>query len=350
MRRDTTQIESVQILRAVAAMAVLIYHTHYVIGIVLGVESYPALAFGAAGVDLFFVISGFVMVYVSEPLFGKPGATLKFWTRRVIRIVPLYWTMTTLLLIYLTARYGGVDYVGKTWQGVVASYLFLPYPEAGDTTPLYAVGWTLNFEMFFYLVVGLAARLPRRACVMTVSIGLTLFWAFGKNLPLPLTVLQWSNPMLLEFVFGMLIALAYREGVPIPLWLCRLLVLAGCVAFALSCTFAAEPRTLYWGVPASMVVTGCVFAGNPKSSALWRAGVFLGDCSYSLYLVHPIALSFPRQLGIDFAKAQPFAYSLLIIAVATGVGIAVHLLYERPATIAIKRGLWGRPLPASAAG
>jgi peptidoglycan/LPS O-acetylase OafA/YrhL len=83
---------------------------------------------------------------------------------------------------------------------------------------------------------------------------------------------------LLEFVFGMLIALAYREGVPIPLWLCRLLVLAGCVAFALSCTFAAEPRTLYWGVPASMVVMGCVFAGNPKSSALWRAGVFLGDC------------------------------------------------------------------------
>jgi len=105
-------LNSVQILRGVAAFGVLFYHATRWIGPLPGIE------IGAAGVDLFFVISGFIMVYASEPMFGQRGATRHFLVRRIIRIVPLYWGLTTLVVL----RHGFPP-------NLLGSYLFIPSIE-----------------------------------------------------------------------------------------------------------------------------------------------------------------------------------------------------------------------------
>jgi peptidoglycan/LPS O-acetylase OafA/YrhL len=91
---------SIQALRAVAAIAVLVPHITSDFARYLNQpDTFPAFAIGGAGVDLFFVISGFVMVYASERLFQRDRGSLIFITHRIIRIVPLYWLVTTLYLI-----------------------------------------------------------------------------------------------------------------------------------------------------------------------------------------------------------------------------------------------------------
>jgi exopolysaccharide production protein ExoZ len=124
------QLKSIQILRAAAALGVLLDHA----GRWLDVA--PIVDIGAAGVDLFFVISGFIMVYTSERLFGQTGAPQRFLARRIIRIVPLYWTLTAFAALVLFG-FG---------PNTLGSYLFIPTHRG----PILTVGWTLNYEMMFY--------------------------------------------------------------------------------------------------------------------------------------------------------------------------------------------------------
>jgi peptidoglycan/LPS O-acetylase OafA/YrhL len=147
----------------------------------------------------------------------------------------------------------------------------------------------------------------------------------------------------------MLVALAYREGLRLPRVFALALIPVGFVAIAATMNFEAAPRCLYWGLPATCIVAGCVFAGDPKPSIGWKAAAFVGDCSYALYLVHPVALSFPRQIGINFAHSHPFAYCLFIVAVAIACGIAVHLFFERPVTIFLRHSKVSFSSPSPAA-
>ena len=128
----------------------------------------PDLTLGNAGVDLFFVISGFVMVYASERMFGRAGGQLQFITRRLIRIVPLYWLVTPLYLVMALA----IPAFEKSYSvaSVVASYLFIPWPRLdGIMQPLVGQGWTLNYEMFFYAIFAAAILAPRRIAVALAS-------------------------------------------------------------------------------------------------------------------------------------------------------------------------------------
>jgi exopolysaccharide production protein ExoZ len=163
---------SVQVLRAVAALLVLASHVGHDLTRRLGFEGYPPLQFGAGGVDVFFVISGFIMVWSSRGLFGQPGAAGTFMARRLVRIVPLDWATTLLflagILIHPPMAHRGVDP-----PHLVASLLFLPWPDQdGEHSPFYGIGWTLNYEMFFYvafaLLLPLAAR--PRAAVLALSL------------------------------------------------------------------------------------------------------------------------------------------------------------------------------------
>jgi exopolysaccharide production protein ExoZ len=150
------------------------------------------------------VISGFLMVYSCERLFGRPWASAQFFKRRLVRIVPLYWLATTGLVLLL-APFAGT-------KAVIASLLFWPYPAGG--APLLNVGWTLNIEMFFYLVfrVTLLAK-SRVAVTAAVSIFLLGFAWLG---PTSGALAYFSNPIITEFVFGMIIALAYRADIRLP--------------------------------------------------------------------------------------------------------------------------------------
>ena len=158
---------------------------------------------------------------------------------------------------------------------------------------------------------------------------------------LPFGFSQFTGSIVLEFVYGMLISLAAREGLRLPRSACLLMVFGGFAAIAATYWFdSIEPRAFFWGIPASLIVAGCALAERGSiDNAIVRAGIFLGDCSYSLYLVHPVALSFPRHLGLDFARSAPAAYCAFIVVVAVACGIAVHLLYDRPIVAMLKAGM-----------
>jgi exopolysaccharide production protein ExoZ len=112
---------------------------------------------GAAGVDLFFIISGFIIVYASEPLFGKPAGPQVFFLRRLIRIAPLYWTVTAFFIVLFLASPNGfaatIAASNTSIGAIIASFMFLPFARPDGTMfPLHSVGWTLNYEVFFYVI------------------------------------------------------------------------------------------------------------------------------------------------------------------------------------------------------
>ena len=213
--KSNPTIPAIQFLRALAATAVAASHVRFDFVNNVSPPGFLPAAFnlGAAGVDLFFVISGFVMVYSSESLFGQPNAPATFLLRRIARIVPLYWVMTSVMLAYVLARgFGPSD---ASPQLALASYFFIPYRRpSGAMDPLYGIGWTLNYEMFFYVVFVVAMAARREIAVAGIAV---LFAVFALIVPtkdyLPAQVAYLANPLILEFVFGMGIAVAYRAGV-----------------------------------------------------------------------------------------------------------------------------------------
>src|SRR5262245_8564740 len=134
-RPDSSSLVSIQALRAIAAL--LVFLGHAINAVDLEVAAAFPNSYGPFGVDLFFVISGFVMVYSSERLFGQPGAPIKFFARRLARIVPLYWAATAILVWF--------DVPNASTKAVLGSLFFAPHLPA--EAPLLFVGWTLIFEM-----------------------------------------------------------------------------------------------------------------------------------------------------------------------------------------------------------
>jgi peptidoglycan/LPS O-acetylase OafA/YrhL len=351
---------SIQVLRAVAALAVLTHHVCNEKVAHVGGAAAPLdnLAIGVAGVDLFFVISGFVMVYSSESLFARRGAAKIFLLRRLARIVPLYWMVTAAIIAYLLAAHGlAVLMALHSPGGLIASFLFFPYVRPdGLVFPVHVLGWTLNYEMFFYVLFAVALLLPRRAAVMAITALFVGFTVIGRLFALPLPFAFWFDPIILEFCFGMAIALAYRAGVSLPRAGGWILIVAAIAAFAASTvlTVSAPWRALMWGVPSAAIVAALVLSRQGAAAGpIGRAFGFLGDASYSIYLTHLLVLpvvgwTLPRW--IDFSQmpipAMLWAYAVIAYVCAVAAACACYLLFERPVTRWLQ-GRIGRLEPAS---
>jgi exopolysaccharide production protein ExoZ len=325
-----------QALRGAAALAVVTYH------------AVPGFSFGQAGVDVFFVISGFIMVYTSARLFGQPGAPRAFFARRLIRIVPLYWATSAVLLIEILLRYGNLDAAGTSTMAAVASFFFIPWAQPdGSISPLHAVGWTLNFEMLFYCLFAAVVVLPKPRALLSVTLGLAALCVGGMVWPDPPTVVRyWSRPLVIEFAFG--IAVAEIVGRVAPDRRLALGVLAGGIAVAAACAlFLPTPfgsnewiRVLAAGVPAAFLVCAIVLAGEPKH--LRPAMAFLGDLSYPLYLTHPLTLAALAILipGLwAHRAASGFIEAAFLIGAALVVATAAYILLDRPVTNALRSTL-----------
>jgi peptidoglycan/LPS O-acetylase OafA/YrhL len=350
-RRGTETLVTIQALRAFAAAGVALAHTGVVTVMRQG-ATIPYFGFLDAGVDLFFVISGFIMVYTSERLFGRPNASQTFFVRRLIRIVPLYWLVTTVTLATAWFRLQDLSQTNYTWTGVLASYFFVPYPtQSGAMIPLVGLGWTLNYEMFFYVVFATAVVFRQRIAVFSAASFLVAFVVVGRLVALPPALRYLSDPIVLEFVFGMAIAVAYRDGLVIPKAIAYALIALGIGVFGSTAILdlSQHSRVLVWGLPLACVMAGFVFAIEPETpNRLWRGLSFLGDSSYSLYLVHGHAMLIPFLLGIRFAKDYPLTYTVMLMAVAIAAAVACYLIFERPVTQALRR-LAVKPSPAAKA-
>jgi exopolysaccharide production protein ExoZ len=349
-------IVSVQILRAVAASAVVVAHAQSWISKMTGAPHAPLdLHFlGGFAVDLFFVISGFIMVYTSEPMFGRPDGPKTFFLHRLVRIVPLYWIVTAgyIALSLAFPQFGrsyGLDFI-------ITSFLFIPMLNAdGEVMPIVGHGWTLNFEMVFYAVFALAVFAPRRPAVALASAALAAMVVIGQQLVPTSTVLAfWTDPFILQFIFGMLIGLLYREGLRLPKPLAVGLMVTGCALVYVfrASSIDAPPLTLWASFSAALLVAGATFGDFSLEGPVWRSLAIVGDASYSIYLLHsaPIrgALALSRATSLDFASA-PWLYVSLTLVGAIALGIVTYYMFERPLTRYLRSLLKPRKLAQASA-
>lgn len=320
MPKASRTLLSVQYLRAAAALVVVVAHT-----------GWTNPLWGQAGVDVFFLISGFIMVHVSQRE-TTPGA---FMLARALRIVPLYWLVT----LFIAATGPGVP-----WDHLILSLAFLPHisPE-GMIWPVILHGWTLLFEVYFYVAFALALVLPARLRLLTLTAVLGALSIVGAMSGRKDAVAQvYLAPVLLEFLAGAWLHRAWQRGWLANRWLCSSFLLVSVGAFITGRNIDPDGwRVVMWGIPSLLLLAGAL--GLERHLPRFGPALLLGNASYALYLVHRIPLPFLT----GFLKSLPGPIALAgVLAGSAAIGIAVHLFLELPVTAQLKRSLTGRVPPA----
>lgn len=298
--------------------------------------------FGTIGVDIFFVISGFIMWTTTETRQGSPA---QFWLARILRIVPLYWMFTTIYVAAALIIPQGFYVVHLEAAHILKSYLFIPatHPTLGMILPVYALGWTLNYEMFFYLLFGvcLFVRWPRLRFALLATTFLLLVACGLMFQPSDPIARTYTDPLLLEFLAGVMLAILspalMRCGAPAGFVLIAAAILWVAVVYGYG--FVPE-RIVAHGIPAVTAIAGVLMiepAARARPSRLW---LMLGDASYSIYLAHPFAqrvllIAVNRTIGITVLAPMLYVPIALIAGIVGGV--VCHLLIERPLLIAGRR-------------
>jgi exopolysaccharide production protein ExoZ len=318
------RIESLQVLRFLAATMVVWLHITQASRALDGAPLYCPIVseIGSFGVDVFFVLSGFI---IARTAVGKtPGEFLRL---RLTRVVPIYWLMTAAFLPFLVQA-------GKfTWTPLVSTLAF--YPELGE--PYLKVGWTLCFEMLFYFATAWTLCRPRLFAPLALA-AFVMCWILRERIGGPFQF--FGNPLILEFLAGVLIARAnYRSklvgAVAAAAALTTLTVVAlkgiGAVndlAHLLSGELALQ-RVVVMGAPAACLV----FAGlqiEVKRGPL----SYLGDASYSLYLVHPVVIA---AMVLLVPTLPSHLFIPLVFALSVAASLAVYAYFERPLIAAFRR-------------
>ena len=352
-------IASVQYLRAVAALMVVFGHAQHDAAVWAGrigstFSKVHLLPWGA-GVDLFFVISGLIMVYASRELFGRPGAPALFIKRRLIRIVPLYWIFASAYVVTMAVQNASI---GKPWPtafAMLAAYAFLPFDTYGNGVlqPFFTLGWTLNYEMLFYICFAGLILLPPTLAVLTLVWGFILLAVLGAAFdPTTAALAFWSQAIILEFALGALIGLALLLGFRLAFVSRALLTSAGVLLLmvdGLGSSMQAENwitpndvmRVLAWGLPASMIVAGVVLGDRRQPEGIaGRTALLLGDASYALYLSHPFVIVLTRKALLAtglFQSAGGWALVAASLFLSAIISILIYRLLERPMTRALTR-------------
>jgi exopolysaccharide production protein ExoZ len=313
-----------------AAILVVITHSDYYVSehMLAGHKYWNR---GAAGVDLFFVLSGFVMIYSSTKILSAANGWKTFAERRLVRIVPIYWIATTIKLVALLAGSHYVLHARVDLLGIIESYLFIPTRNVdGELRPLLGVGWTLNFEMFFYLLFTLALRFRINVYIFVASflIPLAILSAFVH--PANAIAAFYLNPIILDFLFGMLIAGYLLRGGLLRTDVALVLLIGGLTTL-LFIPLPEIPFVSASGVSAAMIILGAA-ALEPKLGWIPCWANFLGDASYVLYLFHPLIVP-----GVPVAlKHLGPSYRVLSIVLSLSLAIVVatliHKYLEKPLT------------------
>lgn len=340
-----TKLDSLQALRAVAALLVVLFH----VGFVHTVGPWPfrgIFADGSRGVDLFFVLSGFIITWIHAGDWGKPHRAASYLFNRVRRIYPSVWIMTLFAIAIYAVGFGGADRAGKLalWN-VIATALLLPQKEIS----LVSVTWSLKYEIFFYLVF-LLTILDRRtgfivlglwqAAILVVTVARVPYqdlW-FGFYL----------RPICLEFGVGILCAWLLmrrrdlRLGAPAMQWA---LLLAGSVAFVVAMAYETYPLghaprlpDMVFGVSAGAILTSLVMLEAAGRLRVRGWLVRLGDASYAVYLVHFSVISALLTVAVKLHRVPlNDAACLLFGAIAVGAGIAFDHFVDRPIQVRLRQ-------------
>jgi exopolysaccharide production protein ExoZ len=313
-----TAYGSIQVLRGLAAVLVVIFHAFQWLD--------DQFWIGAAGVDVFFVISGFIIWRVAAREAQSPASFL--W-RRFTRVAPAYWVATGVVAAAVLVDPLFLPQVAVTPAHLFLSLAFIQHRDPhGLIFPLLPPGWSLNYEALFYGIVGLALFAPPRRRLAVVTAALFAVVAFGFAVPPAYGFI--ANPMLLQFAIGAWLGRQESLGL-------RLEPKAG-LGFAISGALILAAlwvagfrneffRPLLWGAPAAMIVAGFVaLEGHPR----FKPPAFLirlGDASYAIYLCH---LPATALIAHGFGVWPAGLFVPLAAAASIATGLAFHAAIEQP--------------------
>lgn len=348
MIRTEGVIPSVQALRGLAAVSVVAAHCWLLAwhGDPVWRANLPELPFnGGGGVDLFFVISGFIMVHASRALHRQADRRRVFARRRLIRVVPLHWIVTACCLVWFWWKGPRPDAAMAAW-----SFLLVPYSPDGaldHVVPLNQPAWTLSFEMLFYAVFAASLGGSARRTVLLATALLAGLVALGSLLPPdpPAWAFALTRPLLLEFAAGMAIGLAHQGGFRLPSRAGAWLLIIGLAL--LFWPWALDGHWQGWqrlglALPAASAILAAAVLTDPAQPPLLagRAGSAaqaIGDASYSIYLWHMLLLEVLRRAWLHVPALPGAAYAVAGFGLSLVFGLASYRWLERP-LIATLRG------------
>jgi exopolysaccharide production protein ExoZ len=321
------QYTSIQVLRGLAALMVVIFPLPAALGMLdLNI---PILN---CGVDLFFVISGFVMVLSTE---NRRRDHRAFLMQRFTRVVPFYWVMTFLMVAALWLFAGRA----VSLEQITNSLLFIPYLDTatGYVQPVLGVGWTLNLEILFYILF--AATVGFGTLTQMATIGVVFAIAVAARIifkPAADTVLFfYTTPILFEFLAGMALGHLVGRLARLPAFLGASAIVFAIVSILVMVLGFNLPRTLAQGIPALILVAGCISLESYFRLFAPRVLARLGDASYSLYLTHPIVLLATAPV-VASANVSPWIAGIVIVTACIVASLASYSFIEKP-LLAISR-------------
>ena len=330
-------------LRFAAAGMVLLGHAQHQVREVPGMDlshfqQLGNAAFYASGVDVFFVLSGFIMHAIAGEKFGRPQAATDFMLRRLARIVPPYWAFTSLMLLATVLFANHVNHKQLSLDLVMGSYYFIPTPNGhGDLYPVLILGWTLNFEMLFYTIFAIGLRWPR-ARGLAFIVGFVSFLGLGGLLfePRSPQLAFWFNPVVFEFLFGIGLARLHATGWRgSNTWGLTTLAL-GIALLLLGSPYSGAspfwvPRAFWMGVPSLLICAAAVLTREARSfGPIGDLLAFAGDTSYLLYLSHPFTLAVMVSLARRSGLSDPWTYIVLGCLACVVVAALLHRFVEKP--------------------
>jgi exopolysaccharide production protein ExoZ len=287
-------------------------------------------------VDVAFVISGFIMWYV---LLRTQLSPLQFLWRRILRIVPLYWGVTSVMVLTMMAAPALLQSARFDINHVLASYVFLAWPNpvpGAALRPVLQPGWTLDLEMFFYLLVAIGLLLPRNRQQLFTGVMLAGLAAVGLCVPpgRPIAAF-YANSLLIEFALGLGVALLMQhvDWLPKPVYFALIAIgLAGMVGFGNHINQAESNRLVVFGAPVAALGAGMVLFERDHGIGNSRLLKTAGDASYSIYLTHTLFISGFAQLWkrAHLAGTQPWLFVCLAALGSLLLGVLVNRLVERP--------------------
>lgn len=349
------KLESIQVLRAIAALVVVVHHT----GLAL-IEYYPYafseigrkfVMLGAAGVDQFFVISGYIIYKSTAKLSGAPGDVRLFLLKRFLRIYPNYWIWTTVILCgwLIGAVLRSHDF---KCDFILRSYLLLPMikPDGSLQHPLLDQGWTLSFEIYFYLVFAVLIALrwnKRNPLFMLIPFIVLAAFTRIPHFPQSLQVVI-TSPLIMEFLLGVCVGWLINSMYPSKLFKINIVfftVLAWAIAlFYVNIKNIGIDRLIVYGIPSALtLLTFLLFSLPAKLN--WLA--WFGDASYSIYLVHGL---FTLSLGAFLKSRQwtdvhlfhPEIIAIFCACIFFVIGSLAYKFIELPTMLRLNRYVFRR--------
>jgi exopolysaccharide production protein ExoZ len=330
------QFVGMDILRAIAAMMILLFHAHSIAERQAFSRDYKIFStpnFWYACIELFFVMSGFLMVHMSYEMYGQPGAWKAFLIRRVVRTPPLYYAYTIVVFSLFLILPNLTD-IPVTFARFINSLLFIP----SSNPPIITIGWTLNYEVYFYILVGvgLFLRFPFGP-MLTAGILVTAAILGQIYMPQVEPFRLWTANILLDFVIGIIVAVMYYRNFALGFCLRWLLFFSALVLLSLPIDVddGTLARPLVFGTAVGLIVAVLTLRqSQPRFGAIETPLVNLGARAYTIYLSHILILKLVEKVLFRYWQGPTAAYAYIVVGAVTVliVSAVLYEVVERPLT------------------